>query len=454
MNKKGLFYNFIYANKFGDGSANGLNISIIVNAVCRFASMILSYLYVPLVILYLGDEKYGIWSVFLSISSWFSSFDIGIGSGLRNKLTEAVAKKDKECSKKLVSSSYAILIIYVLVVLLFSLIFALRLDWNKILKTNVFYNDLSIAIGISITCILVNFLFSLCNSILFSLQKAHIVSLVSLLTQISNILAIVVITRISSGNLIYVAVIEGTVAILYGLISSILIFIKYDYLKPSINYVDLKLGKEVVHHGSRFFIIQICGLVLFSTDNLIVSHLYGAINVTPYSLVIKVYTAVILMHHSFIIPFWSSINKFKSLYDVHSVNQNIKYMFYILIPFIFLAFVLCIFFRPLSFIWLRRDVAYQSNMIILGLIYCLLNLWCNTIGDIASGLDIIKPFSRIAVVQAIVNIPLSFLFAEYFQYHEFGVLLGTVLAMCISAVAVAFEIKKEIRKMKVDNYIV
>ena len=49
--------------------------------VYKGVSMALSLVYVPIVLNYLGDYKYGVWASILSILSWISYFDLGYATG-------------------------------------------------------------------------------------------------------------------------------------------------------------------------------------------------------------------------------------------------------------------------------------------------------------------------------------------------------------------------------------
>ena len=51
-------------------------------------------LLVPITLGYLNPYEYGVWLTLNSILVWFNSFDIGLGNGLRNKLTIALAEND------------------------------------------------------------------------------------------------------------------------------------------------------------------------------------------------------------------------------------------------------------------------------------------------------------------------------------------------------------------------
>ena len=88
--------------------ASNLGRSMSRAMVYKGVSMVLSLVYVPIVLNYLGDYKYGVWASILNILSWISYFDLGIGNGLRNRLSESLASSTPRISPKvLVSSAYA-----------------------------------------------------------------------------------------------------------------------------------------------------------------------------------------------------------------------------------------------------------------------------------------------------------------------------------------------------------
>ena len=84
--------------------------------VLQGISVLTSFLLVPLTIDYVSASEYGIWLTISSIIGWFALVDIGLGSGLRNKLAEALAKNDILLAKKYVSTTYFSLGIFVVCV--------------------------------------------------------------------------------------------------------------------------------------------------------------------------------------------------------------------------------------------------------------------------------------------------------------------------------------------------
>ncbi|SFO74243.1 hypothetical protein SAMN04488519_11313 [Algoriphagus ornithinivorans] len=69
-------------------------------------SIAVSLALIPLTLKLLNEFQYGIWITLFNVLSWISIFDIGIGNGLRNKFTEALAKNKIEEAGKYVSTAY------------------------------------------------------------------------------------------------------------------------------------------------------------------------------------------------------------------------------------------------------------------------------------------------------------------------------------------------------------
>src|SRR5687768_7550290 len=89
---------------------------------------------VPLTINYLDKSLYGIWLTLAAIIGWFSFFDIGLGNGLRNKLAEAVASEKFHLARIYISTSYAVITVIFLVVLLLVWILNPLLSWDLYLN--------------------------------------------------------------------------------------------------------------------------------------------------------------------------------------------------------------------------------------------------------------------------------------------------------------------------------
>ena len=250
--------------------------NMLISGICKPLSMVLSYLYVPIVLSYLGVEKYGVWSTILMILSWISYFDIGIGNGLRNKLTESINKKDGK-EKKLISSAYVFITVIMIGIAMIFAAAASFVDWNKIFGISEPEENLTAIIIVSVIFVAVNFILSICKNILYALQKAGSVSFMELMVQVINFVSLLIIKQKTNGNLFTMAVIYGTSMIIVNLAASFFIYGKKKEIRLEITQANMEVGIGLTKLGIQFFVIQVCTLILFTTDNLIISYLYGAV---------------------------------------------------------------------------------------------------------------------------------------------------------------------------------
>lgn len=92
--------------------------NIIASLLVKMLSIIISLLLVPVTLNYLNSYEYGVWLTLSSILVWINYFDIGLGNGLRNRLTEALAIGDYEKGRIYISTTFAILLILMLTIYL------------------------------------------------------------------------------------------------------------------------------------------------------------------------------------------------------------------------------------------------------------------------------------------------------------------------------------------------
>ena len=160
-------------------------------------SILIGLLYVPLLLDYLDPERYGIWLTLSSILGWFEFFDIGLGNGLRNRLTEAVARNNHELARTYVSTTYALLAsIFTGVLILFYIVNPF-LEWSNILNTTaVPEKELSLLALVVFTFFIVRFIFKLIGTILMADQRPAVNNAFGPLGSLVTIIIIFILIKI------------------------------------------------------------------------------------------------------------------------------------------------------------------------------------------------------------------------------------------------------------------
>lgn len=405
-----------------------------ISMIMKPISMVLSFVYTPLALTFLGETKYGIWAIILNIISWINYFDIGIGNGLRNKLSEAVALNDQESAQKYVSTAYigtAIISSFFFIVV--------TVVWNALGMSEFFNLSVSdentdIVIIISVFFVCVNFILSLSKISAYAIQQPGIISVVSVIGQAIQIVVVLIALRLFDESLMAIALMYGVVSLFDSIIIYLVVTRKRDYLRPVLSKAKKKYMKPLLTLGIGFFVMQISTLVLNTTDNLLISNLYGSAYVTPYSIVYKVFYTVVQIHAIIIMPMWSAYTEASAKKDIVWIKKTMRKINCIT-ALLAVGVIIGIFlFEPLVALWLNRNLEYGKPLIVIVAIYMIAQMIGNNYSSLLCGVGHIKISTIIAGVGAVLNIPLSIYFAQDCGLKSAGIILGSLVVMMLSVV--------------------
>lgn len=397
--------------------------------VYKVCSMMLSFVSAPLMLSCLGEEKYGIWITIGSMISWIYYSDLGIGSGLRYKLTTSLAQKDEKSSRGYIAVSYILLTIISIV---FFAVFVVVIKVTNITELfNLNSNDESINYCLIVALLLscVNFVLSLVNNIAYAKQRASMVSFFNLLGQALFVLTLLIYRYTGIRLILYIAVGEGVCQAIKNIIATGYIWKKYPELNASLNDVDKKYSKGILSFGILVFVSQISSLIHNTTDNLLISYLYGAADVTPYNFCYKFFGMINNIYLVLLTPLLSAYTAAKAVGDGKwIVNAMKKGM--MLYGLFFVGSIVAMFvFKPFAKIWLGQELNYSGGLILFTAIYYMILMLSHNTTSLQTGFGDLKMTTIAVAVGAILNIPASVIFAKYLGFGVTGIVIGSVISM-------------------------
>lgn len=402
------------------------DISAVKNFILKPISMIVGFLYTPILLDFLGSESYGVWATILSIINWINNCDVGIGNGMRNLLSKELALKHFAKAKKVVSTAAIALFCIAAFILISMLFLSNTISWSRVLNTTI--NPTS-AINVSIVFMCLNFALGICNSIFHALQKSEIVSLGNVAIQCLNFIGLLLLKNTHQDKLISVAVLFGlSTLIVHGLACYYILTKQKDIVPVRIEF-DKNAFQGTISIGLRFFVAQIAAVVLFTTDNLLVSTFFGATNVTPFTLTDKVFNSGYLCFAAITIPYWSRTTSDLAKKNYNSIHHNFVKLHLLALVFTFGCVLVAIFFEPLTQFWLGNNVGFSTNLVITMCTYYSIYSFSNISSTFINGLGGVNGVMIIGIIQAVVNIPLSILFANGVGLGIVGIRLGTLVAV-------------------------
>lgn len=427
--------------------------SVLLNIILKPVSVILGLLYMPILLRYLGPEKYGIWVTILSIVNWITTFDIGIGNGLRNCLATELVNEQYDEAKKSVSTAYVILSAIVFTIFLCVLLIGSFLNWNHILNTQV---NIRKTLLISFTFVCLNFILSIQNNCYYAIQRSEIVSLINVVIQALDLIGVLLIINFSShyGSLVQLAFVIGGIGLIVNVCFTLNLWKRKQYFCPIIGAFDRTKLNNICSLGIKFFFIQIAGMVLFTTDSLIISNIFSPSEVTPYNTVYKVFGVGMSLFTALLTPFWSRFTVAKEQGDYMWMQKTINKIKIVWMECSMMFIIAIPFFKPVVNIWLGRELNYENGLVFCMAVYYIAYMYSGIYSTALNGLGDIDLQLLLAIVSTILNVPLSIFLAKKMELGTTGVCLGTVISLLIGNVAFTIQMKgiisRGIQKGKIE----
>jgi len=208
----------------------------------------------------------------------------------------------------------------------------------------------------------------------------------------------------------------------------------YKQLKPSFKFVKFAHVNELISLGIKFFVLQIAAVVIFTTDNLIITQLFGPAKVTSYNVAFKYFSISQTIFIIIIAPFWSAFTEAFTKNDFAWIKSKINQLIKLWSFFVFIIIAMLAVSNYVYKIWIGDLVEIQFSLSIFMAIFVIIATWNSIFTSFINGVGKLKISLITASLNAILNIPLSILLAKYFNLGINGVILGTCISLSIGVI--------------------
>lgn len=408
-----------------------------------------SFLIIPLMIKYLGNEQYGIWSTLLSIVSWIVLFDIGIGNGLRNKISESLAKDSPHEAQKYISTAYIMIGFISIVLLCIFLLASNYIPWQSTFNTQVLSNnELKLVVNITAGFLFINFWLSLINQVFNGLQKSSIVVFSQFLSNLLSLIFVYILYIYFESSLVKLAFFYGLSLVVTNLSISTWFFKSNNYLLPRLQLYSKAYVKSITSLGFQFFIIQMAVLVMFTTDKILITQLFGPKYVTSYDVVFKLFSIISIAHSLLMAPLWSAYSDAYHRNDYEWIKKTIKNQLKIFILFIFATMILVTLAKPIIRLWIG-DKLQVDNMLILSMgLFVIVYTWSNIFAYFINGVNKLNIQVYTSIIAIIINIPISIFIVKKLGAGSYGIVIGTIISLSFFAIFGSIQVYKIIVQRK------
>ncbi len=401
--------------------------NIYTSIVLKGIDSIIYLLLVPVTLGYLNSYEYGIWLTINSILMWINSFDIGLGNGMRNKLAEAVAKKKYNLGKAYVSTTFFMLIFLMATLIFIGSIAEPFVNWYNILNTN--QNQvphLAEIVYVSFLIFCLNFVFKFIGNVYLAMQLPAVNNFMVTAGHLLSLIVIFILTQTTTGSLLLVAITYSMSPLLVYLISYPITFFKiFPQFRPTFTSFNSKYLKRLFNISIQFFLLQLSSILLFAFANLLISHMFGPENVTPYNVAYRYFSLVPMAMNIIFAPMWSATTDAYAKGDYQWIIKSMQSIHRVLyVAYLTLLFMVIV--SPYLYrIWIGTEIEIPLFLSLLIAIYVAVLITSLAYSNFLNGLGKLRLQTINTVLVAVLFVPLCYMLG--LKMGISGIIFGMII---------------------------
>ena len=417
--------------------------NIAASFVFKALSIFVSLAVIPLTISYLDSYRYGIWITVSTIISWVHYFDFGLSNGFRNKFAEAKATEDIPLCRKYVSTTYAIMIILMIVVFAVFYVINHFIDWCEILKLPTVYEHEIKEMFIILTGVFcIQMIADVLTKLFAGDQRPAYSGLITVVGQVLSLAMILFLVHTTEGSLVKLAAYFSSIPTITLLIATFIFFKMKHYrpYRPSIKFIDFKLSKNIIGMGLKFFLLQISIIAILQLMNMVLTRNCGADSVTLYNVAYKYFSIILLVMSLIVAPLWSAFTDAYTKKDVAWMHNSLKKCDQLNILAV-VAGIAAYFIAPFFFkIWIGDKLEIPAQLSLWVMIFAVVQTVGFVYMTLINGIGKVKIQSILFVIFALLGFPVLSMSTN--DFGAIGIVFLPIMVYLLQVIFLRIQLSK------------
>ncbi len=409
----------------------------IVQAVCsgglaRVLSSAIALFSLPLAVRYLGAERYGVWATITTTAVWVNLLDLGVANTLTNHISRAYAGNDRRSAARYFTNALVATSGMACLAGMAAALVIPRVDWTRLLNVNatVGASEVRNTVAAAAALMLLALPCNLVSKVLAGYQELHRANYAASAGAVASLcgLGLGVVLHVSMPALF----VMSAGCLTFANLVTLLLVIGWEkpWLRPGLHFIERAPMRELLSSGSSFFLIQVAAVVVFSSDNLVVSHYLGAAEVTPYSVTWRVVGFVAILQSLMFPALWPAYSEAYAKRDYAWIRRTFAFTMTGTVALNALCVsVLLLFGRGLIRLWAGPAAVPTWPLLFAMCIWALIS-GCMTVEScLLAALNRIRAQAVLSIIAAALNIALSVIWVR--QIGSLGVIAGTIVSYLV-----------------------
>lgn len=391
-------------------------LSTAASIFARCLASAVSLVSVPIVIGYLGKEQYGFWAAVNAVTPWVAMFDLGIGTGLVNPISEAHGRDSHEDARAYFSTAFLALsgvALAVLAVLGVSLWFV---PWSRVFAAPASLppSTVSASVGLAFAFMAIGLPLATVPQVYAGYQKSYVGVLFPAVGAVLS-LALLILAVNRDGGVVALftatggALTVGSLVALWWLVGR-----EMPWLRPSPAWVSRRAFRRLLATSIPLYLYQLGALLVNQTQQIVLAQRTGLASVADYDLLLKLYIVISTLVTITTASVGPSLRESWERGEAAWMRRTFWHLMRLRMTLAAVAAAGLFFGGDLALrIWLRRP-DFQYGPWTWGLLALLLvaAVWGATFVELLTNLDHIWPQVGVVMAQGLVTVALTWALAR------------------------------------------
>lgn len=400
--------------------------------LARALGTLASLVTVPLLLSYLGKERFGLWSAAMSLVAWLGLLDLGISNGLVNAVSEAYGRNDKTAAGRFVCSAAVVLASVAGLAAIVLTVVGPRIAWDAILGVaGKVPKDLVTSVVLAAAAVfLAGLPLAFVQSVYVGYQTLHVANLFAAAGAIATVG--VVWLGIQTGVSLPGLILAMGAANLTVTVASLLVLTRVlmPWLTFRLSRVSWSAAQRLSKTSVPLFLFQVGGLAVNQSQFILLARVSSLTTVAEYAVllrVVQILSSLILLSTNAFVP---SYREAAERGDRPWVKASFRRMLWVRMGLAAAGgAVLVAFGDAFVRVWLRRaDVGFDLAVWLGVAVFITAATWVTAHSDLLTVLDRIWVQVVLVMVNGGVTIGLTLFLAP-----RYGV-LGALVALALTTV--------------------
>lgn len=416
-----------------------IRLAVRTSVASKLASFALQVAAIPVALSALGAERFGLYTILVSLLVWIDLGTVGIGPGLTRGISLAWGNGDRDGERKYFASASALLSVIAALFLFATAIFYFMYVWGRegaaiellINKGAIaFKNELMQAAAVIGAFFVLQLFFSIGERARSAYQEDYVTNALSLMSNLISLAAMFAIAR-------YWPTIPGFAVAVFGalaiskLVNTILLLIVRPYLIPTLAHVNRVAVKELMTDGLPFWVVQVASLTLHNLTLVLVGSIAGPTNLAQFAVIFRFTQLAATGVMMYTQPLWPAITHATITNDrAWIIKSYKKYAKITLIYSSVVALSLTLLGPTVLRIWANSEIVFDRQLVTVLGVYFVIWMFNHFNTIVFFGFGWLREIALFMTIEAILAVALGSALTQRFGS------IGMAVGLCLAGLAI------------------